>query len=97
MCPSRLLSATFRGTATVTAVFDFDERPWLLEVASRTVGPDGEFRLGDISYVGDYTIRSDYSGTLSIAAGTLSGTRVSTRETTGHGGTRTLQRYGRPS
>jgi len=54
----------------------------------KTVDPDGTYRLGYTSYAGDYTIRGDYNGTLSVAGGTLSGTRVLTRETARHVETR---------
>lgn len=53
-----------------------------------TVDPDGVFRFGYIFYAGDYTLRANYSGTLSDTGGTLTGTQVLTREATGDGGTR---------
>jgi hypothetical protein len=82
---------SFRGTATVLAIFDGDDlNDRLPEFAGGTVDPDGAFRLLYINY-GDYTIRGDFSGTLGATSGTLSGTRVLTRETTGDGETHTCK------
>lgn len=86
----------FRSLLTIIirdgSVTSSDGREELAGIPGRgTVDPDGVFRFGYILYARDYSVRADYSGMLSDTGGTLTGTQVLTRETTGDGGTRTCK------
>lgn len=75
-----LLSIIIRD-GSVMAMFDAEEHIGPMQAAG-TVDPGGAFRFGVTVYTQQYTIRANYSGTLSAIGGTLSGTQVSANGST---------------
>jgi hypothetical protein len=86
---SRLVSAASGAPPPITAIFHAEEK--ILMQAAGTIDPDGAFRFGVSTYTEKFSFRGEYSGTLNDTGGTLAGTQVLSRQTTGDGRTRTCK------